>query len=88
MRREPRSNYRPISWPDFCVWLTGRRVVDETEDGGATTLDFADGTQAILTSGYSEPTAGYSEVTPGDDGYVTPPTVMVYEDPNIHDEDP
>lgn len=71
---------RRLSWPDFCDWLKGRRVVREyVGDEGVTILTFEDGSQAYLTSQKSEPTLGYSELTPGSDGHLLPPFVSVEE---------
>ncbi len=75
---------RSLTWSEFCEWLQGKRVVWESpsHDSEKTVLSFSDGTVAVLTSAKSEGSPGYSEYTPGSDGHLVPPTVIV-EEPTI-----
>lgn len=70
---------RLLSWTLFCTWLSSRRVVQEEEEGNLVRLTFDDGAVATLSSDKTDPTPGWSEVTPGSDGHLVPPRVMVEE---------
>lgn len=72
--------WRTLSWTEFCQWLSGKRVRDETDDQGTTSLDFEDGSQARLTSIMRPGTPAYSEYTPGSDGEIKPPKCEVWEE--------
>lgn len=70
---------REVLWTEFCKWLAGKRVVQETCCDGHVRIDFDDGSSATVSSDQSDPTPGWSEVTPGSDGHLLPPTVTIEE---------
>lgn len=73
------SQQRLLTWTQFCTWLGGRRVVREISEGSHVHLTFSDGAVATLSSDKTDATPDWSEITPGSDGHLLPPSVMVEE---------